>query len=84
MNRVSFDGAAEVLADSLRCNECRAIPAAYDVDVSGKGFFIIAFKPSREDMEAFARGEPVYVKVCSGSLPKMFMFTMNSNNEANI
>lgn len=46
-------------------------------------FFLTAWKPSKEDIEAINRGEPIYIRTVSTGLPPMAVFTMDENGEAN-
>lgn len=44
-------------------------------------FYLTAWKPSYEDLEALNRGEPIYIKtLCSTGLPPMAVFTMDEIN----
>lgn len=54
-----------------------------DTDVEGFDFFLTAWKPSYEDIQAINRGEPIYIKTISQGLPPMAVFTMDENNEVN-
>lgn len=59
-------------------------PAAYtDVDEEQYRYFLTAWKPSYEDLQALNRGEPVYIKTLSNGLPPMALFTLDENNEVN-
>ena len=53
------------------------------VDGEGFPYYMTAWKPNKEDLEALNRGEPVYVKVISQALPPMALFTLDENNNAN-
>jgi hypothetical protein len=46
-------------------------------------YFLTAWKPSYEDLQALNRGEPIYVKTLSTGLPPMALFTLDENNEGN-
>lgn len=46
-------------------------------------FYMTAWKPNKEDIEAINRGEPIYIKTLSKSLPPMAVFTLDENNEGN-
>jgi hypothetical protein len=53
------------------------------VDVDEYPYYISAWKPSYEDLQALNRGEPVYVKTLSRQLPPMALFTLDENNQGN-
>jgi hypothetical protein len=56
---------------------------AAGIDVDGYSYYLTAWKPSYEDLQALNRGEPVYVKTLSKGLPPMALFTLDENNEGN-
>ena len=59
-------------------------PSAFtETDQEGFRFFLTAWKPSYEDLQALNRGEPIYIKTISSGLPPMDVFTLNENNEVN-
>jgi hypothetical protein len=59
-------------------------PAIYEsIDSENFPFFLTAWKPNKEDLEALNRGEPIYVKTVSHGLPPMALFTLDENGEAN-
>ena len=41
-------------------------------------FYITAWKPSYEDLQAINRGEPIYIKTISAGLPPMAVFTIDN------
>lgn len=53
--------------------------ADWDEDYKAYPFWLTAWKPSQEDLEALNRGEPVYIKTCSTGLPPMFVFTVDKD-----
>lgn len=53
------------------------------VDTANYPYYLTAWKPSYEDMQALQRGEPVYIKTLSKQLPPMAVFTLNEKNECN-
>lgn len=84
MHPVSFEGATEIKKPAdMSDEECSSIWAAHGVDEAGYPFFLEAWKPSYEDIQAINRGEPIYVKIMSNGLPPIAMFTMDENNEMN-
>lgn len=60
------------------------IPPVYaGVDTQDFPFYLTAWKPSYEDLQAFNRGEPVYIKTLSKGLPPMSVFTLDENGNCN-
>lgn len=59
-------------------------PALYaGVDSEDFQYYMTAWKPNKEDIEAINRGEPIYVKTISNQLPPMALFTLDENNKGN-
>lgn len=59
-------------------------PALYaGVDADDFPYYMTAWKPNKEDIEAINRGEPIYVKTLSKQLPPMSLFTLDENNQGN-
>lgn len=58
-------------------------PHFVNVDEENFVFFLTAWKPSFEDLQALNRGEPVYVKTLSNGLPPMALFTLDETNKVN-
>lgn len=52
-------------------------------DVNEYPFFVTAWKPSYEDLQALNRGEPVYIKTLTTGLPPMVVFTLDENGGCN-
>ncbi len=53
------------------------------IDEANYPYYITAWKPSYEDLQALNRGEPIYVKTLSMQLPPMALFTLDENNQGN-
>lgn len=59
-------------------------PALYPgIDSEQFPYYMTAWKPNKEDIEAINRGEPIYIKTLSKGLPPMAVFTLDENNEGN-
>lgn len=58
-------------------------PIVAGVDTNGFPYFMTAWQPNKEDIEAINRGEPVYVKTLSKQLPPMALFTIDENKQGN-
>ena len=53
------------------------------VDTDNYPFYLTAWKPNKEDIDAINRGEPIYVKTLGKSLPPMALFTLDENKQGN-
>lgn len=54
------------------------------IDTQNFPFYMTAWQPNKEDIEAINRGEPIYVKTLSKQLPPMSLFTLDENREPNV
>lgn len=60
------------------------VPPVYaGVDAEDFPFYLTAWKPSYEDLQALNSGEPVYIKTLSRALPPMSVFTIDENGNCN-
>lgn len=53
------------------------------IDSENFSYYMTAWQPNKEDLEALNRGEPVYIKTLCKQLPPMAVFTMDENNNGN-
>lgn len=53
------------------------------VDTDNFHYYMTAWQPNKEDLDALNRGEPVYVKTLSKGLPPMALFTVDENGQGN-
>jgi hypothetical protein len=84
MNPVAFEGSQEIgKPKSMTDEQCFSIAAMHGIDGNGFPYFLTAWKPSYEDLQALNRGEPVYVKTISTGLPPMCLFTVDENGICN-
>lgn len=84
MQPVEFPGSVEIKKPAnMTDEECHSLYGVAGVDAAGYPYYMTAWKPSYEDLKAINRGEPIYVKVISRSLPPMALFTLDENNEGN-
>jgi hypothetical protein len=58
-------------------------PLLKEIDQDKFPYFLTAWKPSYEDLQALNRGEPIYIKTLSAGLPPMSLFTLNEKGEGN-
>ncbi len=59
------------------------ISVAAGVDLDYYPYFITAWRPSKEDLEALNEGRPIYIKTLSKQLPPMAVFTLDENGNGN-
>lgn len=59
------------------------IPAMAGTDKWQFPYYLTAWKPNKEDIEAINRGEPVYIKSISTGLHPMAVFTVDEKGELN-
>lgn len=84
MQPVNFPGSEEIKKPlSMTDEQCMSIPAFHGFDQDGFPFFLTAWKPSYEDLQALNRGEPVYVKTITRKLPPMLLFTLDEDQYIN-
>ena len=78
-----------ILEFEKRSIELSALPdewfAGYvsGVDIEQFPYYMTAWKPNKEDLDALNRGEPIYVKTLSKRLPPMALFTLDENGNGN-
>ena len=63
---------------------CQLPPGIYaGIDNEDFPFYMTAWKPNKEDIEAINRGEPIYIKTLTRQLPPMAVFTLDENGNGN-
>lgn len=84
MQPVEFPGSREIKKPADMTDEqCMSIWATNGIDQDGYYFWVTAWKPSYEDLQALNRGEPIYIKSLSRGLVPMALFTLDENGEHN-
>lgn len=84
MQPIEFAGSRMIgKPQGMTDDQCFGIPAYSGVDDEGFPFWVTAWKPSYEDMKAFERGEPVWIKSISAGLVPMSLYTMDENGKCN-
>ena len=56
---------------------------AAGIDTQNYPYYVTAWKPNKEDLDALNRGEPIYIKTLSQQLPMMAVFTVDEKGEGN-
>lgn len=84
MHPIEFEGSRIIgKPEGMTDDQCFGIPAGSGVDNAGFPYFVTAWKPSYEDLQALNRGEPVWIKSISRQLVPMAVYTLNENGECN-
>lgn len=73
------------LIEIFESNGIAQVPpgVAAGIDTEGFRYFLTAWQPNKEDIEAINRGEPIYVKTLSTGLPPMALFTLDEEQKGN-
>lgn len=82
---VDFEGTNINLTKSsnMTDEQCSEVRAFKGVDVDGFPFFLTAWQPSKEDIEAINAGRPIMLKVMGQSAPPVAMYTFDDQYVAN-
>lgn len=85
MQPINFEGSNRHLlkpddVDEKLCQECDAF---HGEDVDGFPFYLTAWQPSYEDVQAINNGQPVWVKIIGKVAPMHIIFTTDEFNKPN-
>lgn len=84
MNPVPFEGSVQIgKPQNMTDDQCSSIYAMRGIDENGFPYFLTAWKPNYEDLQALNRGEPVFIKTISAGLPPMAVFTFDEHGTCN-
>lgn len=84
MRPVPFEGAVEIKKPANMSDEnCSSAWTTSGIDADGYPYYMTAWEPNYEDMQAIKAGRPIYVKVIGRTLPPMALFTLDENNQGN-
>lgn len=84
MSPFPFHGSRQIAKlPNMTDEQCLPIWADIGVDINGFPYFLTAWKPSYEDIQAINRGEPIYIKTITAGLPPMSLFTLDENGKCN-
>jgi hypothetical protein len=79
--KYGFDKIYEIIKSS---GVIKLPPSVYaSIDVDGFPYYLTAWKPNKEDIEAINAGRPIYIKTIAQALPPMSVFTLNEKDEPN-
>lgn len=93
MQPINFEGARLIgkpksMTDE-QCMDIYAMPVDIDYGKDADGndmigrMWVEAWKPSKEDIEAINRGEPIWLQIHSNGLPPVAVFTIDQNGNSN-
>lgn len=82
---IKFEGANVDLAkpDNMTDEQCMTLPAEKNIDLGGFPYYLTAWMPNKEDMEAMNAGRPLFLKVLGLSHPPVALFTVDDKGEGN-
>ena len=83
---VDFDGTNIELTkpDDMTDEQCMSCRAYRGIDEDGFHFYLMAFNPSLEDLNALNEGRPLMVKVIGKSFAPICLYTFDENFNPNI
>jgi hypothetical protein len=82
---IDFEGTNITLTkpSNMTDEQCSSVRAYKGVDNDGFRFTLIAWQPSKEDIEAVNSGRPIMLKVLGDRTPPVAMYTFDENYNAN-
>ena len=84
MRPVEFEGSTEIKKPAnMTDEECSSAWATAGVDINGDHYYMTAWQPNYEDLQALNAGKPIFVKTLGRVLPPMALFTLDENNKGN-
>ena len=63
--------------------QCTPLKAMHGINDNGFPFFITAWMPNREDLDAINSGKPIYMQTISAGFPQSSLYTINDKGEVN-
>lgn len=85
MTSVPFPGSVEIKPLKGIHDDRKYLPtfAARSKDRYNDECIVVAYKPSKEDLDALNRGDLLYINVTGRELPSMNVFTMDEDGYSN-
>jgi len=85
MMSIDFEGSNVTLGKptDMTDEQCVSIHAERNVDAQGFPYFLTAWVPNREDLEALQAGRPLFLKMIGTHFQPVAMFTVDENGEGN-
>jgi len=63
--------------------QCFSLPAEKNIDSQGFPYFLTAWMPNKEDVEALIAGRPLFLKSIGTEFQPVALFTLDENGEGN-
>lgn len=84
MRTVQFPGSIEIKKpENMLDEQCISAWCTSGIDADGFPYYMTAWEPNYEDLQALKEGRPIYVKVVGTHLPPMALFTLDENMKGN-
>lgn len=84
MHPVQFPGSVEIKKpESMTDEQCSSAWIVAGIDNDGYPYYMTAWMPNYEDLQAIEEGRPIMVKVIGQQLPPIALFTLDENNHGN-
>lgn len=92
MQPIYFEGSKQIgKPENITDDQCMSIwakPVEYDfIGEDGEKYqsrvWVEAWMPSKEDIEAINRGEPIWLQIHSAGLPPIAVCTLDENGQSN-
>lgn len=84
MRAVEFPGSIEIKKPAdMNDEQCSSAWTSAGIDADGFYYYITAWEPNYEDLQAIKAGRPIFVKVVGKHLPPMALFTLDENSNGN-
>ena len=85
MRPIKFEGVNTDLVKpkDMTDEQCMSLPAEKNIDNEGNHYFLTAWLPNKEDLEALQRGTPLFLKVLGQSHPPIAMYTVDEKGIGN-
>jgi hypothetical protein len=85
MYPTDFEGSNINLAkpSGMTDEQCFSLPAEKNVDSQGFDYFLTAWIPNKQDIEALVAGRPLFLKVIGQTHPPLALFTIDEHGEGN-
>lgn len=85
MMSINFEGANIVLGkpSDMTDEQCFSINAEKNIDSQGFPYFLTAWIPNKEDLDALNAGRPLFLKMVGVGFQPVALFTCDENGEGN-
>lgn len=82
---IKFEGVNTELQkpDDMTDEQCIGLPAERGTDGEGFDYYLTAWMPNKEDVEAVMAGRPIFLKVIGKTHPPVALFTIDEKGEGN-